>query len=272
MTDRDYVEEIEKLVNRISQLEDENASLRLLDETITRNTAMFEALVANSSVGIALIGTDRRIVRLVRSAFGFSADEVAGRAFETILHPDDQAILVDCCTQLLDGSTKSVEFEGRVCVPDGSVKWVLARLTDMLDDPNVQAIVCNYVDVTQQKERELILAEFADIVASVDRAVFSEGLDARILTWNPGAERLFGYPPEEVLGCDAVMLAPPELHREEQRVREEVRETTQAAELRTIRICRDGSRIPALVRVAAVLDRYGRPRGFSHLESKLDEH
>jgi PAS domain S-box-containing protein len=271
MTDPDYVEEIEKLVTRISQLEDENASLRLLDETITRNTAMFEALVANSSAGIALIGTDRRIVRVVRSAFGFSADEVAGQALESILHPDDRSILVDCCTQLLDGRTKSVEFEGRVFRPDGSVRWVLARLTDMLDDPNVQAIVCNYVDVTQQKERDLILAEFSDIVASADRAVFSEGLDARILTWNPGAERLFGYPQEEALGRDARLLAPPELHDEEQRAREEVRDSAQAAELRTIRICRDGSRIPALVRLAAVLDRYGRPRGISHLESKLED-
>lgn len=271
LTDADYANEIERLHNRISQLEVENASLRLLDETITRNTAMFEAMVANSTAGIALIGPDRRIVRVVRSAMGFSADEMAGRALESILHPDDRRILVDCYSQLLTGSRKSVEFEGRVCHADGSMRWVLARLTDMLDDPNVQAIVCNHVDVTQQMESDFLLAEFAGIVSSTDHAVFSESLDGRILTWNAGAERLFGWSREQTLGVHARMLAPPELHVEEQNVRDKIIDTAQSAEMRTIRVCRDGSRIAALMRLAAVLDRYQRPRGLSHLESKMNQ-
>lgn len=263
-TDPNYTEEIEKLTSRISELENENANLRLLDETITRNTAMFEALLENSSGGIALIGPDRRIVRLVRAAVGFVPGEVAGLALESILHPEDQGILIDCCNQLLNGSRKSVEFEGRVCIPDGSIRWVLARLTDMLDDPNVQAIVCNYADITAQKERELIMAEFAAIVPSTDHAIFSQGLDGRILTWNRGAEKLFGYSREEILGRHIRSLAPVELHDEELIVRERVRETAQPMEVHTVRVCKDGSRISVKLRLAPVLDRYGRPQGISH--------
>ncbi len=265
----DYAAEIEKLTSRVSELEEENANLRLLDDTVRRNTAMFEALIANSSDGITLTGPDRRIVRVVHSAMGFSAGEVVGLPLESILHPEDQDILVDCYGQLLTGRAKSVEFEGRVCGPDGSIRWALAKLTDMLDDPNVQAIVCNCADVTQRKQRELIMAEFDAIVESADRAVFSKDLDGRILTWNPGAERLFGYSREETSGRHIWMLVPPELRDEEESARERVRKTAKPLELRTIRVCKDGSKIPVLVQLAPVLDRYGRPRGISHSSSLL---
>jgi hypothetical protein len=58
--------------------------------------------------------------------------------------------------------------------PDGRIGWVLAKLTDMLDDPNVQAIVCNYADITARKERERIMAEFEALAASTRRAIFSK--------------------------------------------------------------------------------------------------
>jgi PAS domain S-box-containing protein len=268
ITDPHYAEEIERLTGRISELEQENANFRLLDDTITRNTAMFEALIANSSDGIALTGPDRRVVRVVRAAMGFSAGEVVGLPLECILHPDDQAILVDCYDQLLTGRAKTMEFEGRVC-GHGSVRWVLAKLTDMLDDPNVQAIVCNYSDVTERKQRELIMAEFAAIVESADQAIFSKDTDGRILTWNPGAERLFGYSTEETAGRHISMLVPSELQDEEQRARERVNETGSPVELRTTRLCKDGSKISLFVRLAPVFDRYGRPRGISHTSSLL---
>ena len=157
--DSHYEAEIERLSSRISQLEDEIARLRLVEETVSRNTAMFEALVANCSDGIALIAPDRRIVRVVRAAMGFSAGAVAGRPLESFIHPDDRRMLIHCFEQLLNGSEKYLEFEGRVCSADGAIRWVFAKLTDMLDDPNVQAIVCNYSDVTQGKERDLMLAK-----------------------------------------------------------------------------------------------------------------
>lgn len=262
-TSPNYAAEIGKLISRISELEEENANLRLLDEAITRNTAMFEALLAHSSDGIALMGPDRRIVRVVRTAMGFTAGEVAGLPIESLIHPDDQGILVECYDRLLKGCSKSEEFEGRICRPDGSIRWVLAKFTDLLDDPNVQAIVCNYSDVTQWKQRDLILAEFAAIVESSDRAIFSKDLEGRILTWNRGAQKLYGYTSEEISGRHIRTLVPLELQDEEQSTRRLVGENSQPLEIRTSRVGRGGSRIPVLVQLAPVLDRYGRTRGIS---------
>jgi PAS domain S-box-containing protein len=268
-TSPDYAAQIEKLTSRLSELEQENANLRLLDETIRRNTAMFEALVSNSSDGIALAGPDRRMVRVVRTALGYSPMQVIGMPFEAIIHAEDQHILLDCYNQLLDGRSKSVEFEGRFQRPDGSTGWVLAKLTDMLDDPDVQAIVCNYTDVTTRKQRDLMLDEFAAIVESADRAIFSKDLDGLILTWNRGAQKLFGYSSEEVSGRHIWILVPPELQDEEQRCRRQVCEGAQMMEFRTTRVRKDGSRISLLLRLAPVLDRYGRARAISNSSSLL---
>ncbi len=266
-----YAKEIERLTSRISELEQENANLRRLDESIRRNTAMFEAMMANSSAGIALMGPDRRIVKIVRAAMGFGRNDLVGLPVETLIHPEDQEILVDCYEQLLRGSAKSVEFEGRLWRPDGSLGWVVAKFTDMLDDPNVQAIVCNYSDVTEQRQRDLLLAEFAVIVESADSAVFSKDLDGRILTWNQSAQKLYGYSSDEVGGGHIWMLVPKELREEEQKTRGLIRETALPLQFRTIRVCKGGSRIPVLVQLIPVLDRYGRAQGISHSSKLLCE-
>src|SRR4029077_560892 len=136
--------EIEDLNRRISELEEENAGLRLLDETISRNTALFEALLANSSEGIALTDPEGRIVRVVRAALGYSPAHLSGALLESVIHPEDHGVLAGCYARLLDRKARSVDFEGRFRRPDGTTGWLRARFSDMLDDPNVHAIVCNY--------------------------------------------------------------------------------------------------------------------------------
>jgi PAS domain S-box-containing protein len=261
----DYAEQVETLVNRISQLEEENGRLKLLEETIARNTALFEALVANSWEGISLIGPDRRIVRVVRSALGYQPFEVSGTRIESLIHPDDREILLDCWNELLARRAKSVEFEGRIRNPDGSYGWVLARLTDMLDDPNVQAIVCNCAHVTERKRHELVRAEFDAIAESADRAVFSVDLDGVILTWNEGAKKLLGYPSKEVVGRDIAILIPGDLQEEERCMRIEAGQEGRPREWSTMRVHRNGLRMPLQVTLTPVLDRYGRARSFCHV-------
>jgi len=56
------------------------------------------------------------------------------------------------------------------------------------------------------------LAHLAAIVASSGDAILSVGLDGKILSWNPGAERLFGYTAEEIIGQPKSIIIPPALH------------------------------------------------------------
>jgi PAS domain-containing protein len=59
------------------------------------------------------------------------------------------------------------------------------------------------------------LAWLAAIVESSDDAIVSKNLDGRILSWNAGATRIFGYRPHEVIGKHITIIIPPELYGEE---------------------------------------------------------
>jgi len=70
-------------------------------------------------------------------------------------------------------------------------------------------------DVSERKKTEETRARLAAIVESSDDAIISKTMDGVILTWNPGAQRLFGYSSEEAVGKPMMMLIPPERGSEE---------------------------------------------------------
>lgn len=145
---------IEELTTQNSELIEENSNLNLLNTVLRRNTALFGALIANSAGGITLTGPDRCIVRVVKGLTGFAPSDLAGVLIESMAISEDQAVIVDCYRRLLRRECKEVHRDVRVARAGGTIAWFSMTLTDMLDDPNVQCIVLNYLDITAQKELE----------------------------------------------------------------------------------------------------------------------
>jgi len=260
---------IHALARRVSELEEDNSNLRLLDGAIRRNTALFHALLANSRDGIVLAGPDRTVIRVIHTMTGRTSSEASGQRAEAFVHPDDRATLVGCFERVVASGGRE-EFEVRALRPDGTYFWIAGTVADMLDDPDVQAIVCNYRDISRWKEDELALAEFQAIVQSADCAIFSKGADGAILTWNGGASRMFGFTSEEMVGQNVEILVPKDLREEERRARTQVCQTAAAMEFRTERLHKGGSRVAVDVGLSPVLDRYGRVRGILHVSRPSD--
>ena len=143
---------IGRLQSRISNLEGEIFNLRSLEETLRHNTALFESLIAHSSAGIALTGPDRRILKVVRGLTAFDPTSLIGSLIELCAIPDDQQLILECYRELLGRTSQQVKQEIRVPCADRTIHWFSITLTDMLDNPDVQAIVLNYHDITAQKE------------------------------------------------------------------------------------------------------------------------
>jgi PAS domain S-box-containing protein len=226
-------------------------------------------MLSHSRDAIILTGPDGRIVRIVRSIAGYSPLEMAGTPVEMGVHPEDRDTVRDCYRRLLSRAAASVEIEVRILRPEGSSFWAEVTVTDMLDAPDVQAIVCNFSDITLRKEHELAMAEFEAIVQSSDYAIFSKDAAGQILTWNRGAQNMFGYTAGEITGNHIGVLVPEELREEERTARERAFETGEAIEFRTERVHKDGSRIPVALQLSPVLDRHGRVRGLSHISRRL---
>ncbi|HEY6824665.1 MAG TPA: PAS domain S-box protein [Steroidobacteraceae bacterium] len=97
-------------------------------------------------------------------------------------------------------------------------------------------------------ERVLLAA----IVDSSDDAIVSKTLEGKILSWNRGAARIFGYEAHEAIGQPITIIIPPELHAEEQQILDKLRRGERIEHFDTVRITKDGRRIAISLTVSPV--------------------
>src|SRR5262249_13003214 len=81
-------------------------------------------------------------------------------------------------------------------------------------------VLASIFDITERKQMDEARLRMAAIVEFSDDAIISKSLQGTITSWNPGAQKIFGYTPQEALGKSILMLFPPERHREEVEIRE----------------------------------------------------
>ena len=93
--------------------------------------------------------------------------------------------------------------------PNGEVRWVHRR-GRVRRGPHGQArsVLGVALDITERKQAEEANARLASLVSAADDAIIGMALDGTILSWNPAAERLFGYPADEMIGQSARILYP----------------------------------------------------------------
>jgi PAS domain S-box-containing protein len=121
------------------------------------------------------------------------------------------------------------------------------------------------VDLTERSHAEQVMQLLASIVESSDDAIVSKDLNGVIVSWNPGAERLFGYTSEEVVGKSVTKLFPPELLHEEDAILERIRRGERIAHYETVRRRKDGSLVDVSLTVSPVRNAAGRVTGVSKI-------
>jgi PAS domain S-box-containing protein len=117
----------------------------------------FRALVERSSDAIALFDPEGAIIYASRSTpqvVGFTPEELIHFNAFDLIHPDDKALLEKHMSKLLKDPGGSLTIEARVRHKDGSWRWLEGTLRNLLEDPNVSAIVNNYRDITRRKQAE----------------------------------------------------------------------------------------------------------------------
>jgi PAS domain S-box-containing protein len=108
-------------------------------------------------------------------------------------------------------------------------------------------------------------ARLAAIIQFSDDAIIGKTLDGTITSWNPAAERLFGYTAEEAVGHSIVILFPPERAADEGRLLASILRGDRVSRFETTRLCKNGSVIDVDVTVSPIRDRDGRVVGASKI-------
>jgi PAS domain S-box-containing protein len=114
-------------------------------------------------------------------------------------------------------------------------------------------------------------ALLAAIVSSADDAIISKDLDGYVTSWNPGAERLFGYTAGEMIGEHITRIIPAERRAEEDFVLSRIRAGTGVDHFETVRQRKDGSLVDISLTVSPVRDADGEVIGASKIARDITE-
>jgi PAS domain S-box-containing protein len=125
-------------------------------------------------------------------------------------------------------------------------------------------------------DHELTLAEevyrhFRAIVESAEDAILSKDLNGIIKSWNPGAERMFGYKPHEIIGKPVTVLIPEEHRDEEPEILARIRRGERIDHYETVRQRKDGSLINISLTVSPIKDERGTVIGASKIARDITE-
>lgn len=131
---------------------------------------------------------------------------------------------------------------------------------------------CGFItDITERKRQEEMRARFVAIVQSSDDAIISKTLEGVITSWNPGAEKLFGYTAEEILGKPMRALIPPGRVDEERENLARIARGETVSHFETVRIRKDGTLVETAVTISPIRDSLGKIVGASTIARDITE-
>ena len=139
------------------------------------------------------------------------------------------------------------------------------------DEGHTVGAVLIFRDITERRRAQKAQANLAAIVESSEDAIVSKDLEGRIVTWNPGAERLFGYSAEEAIGRSITLIIPPDRIHEEPAILERIRNGERVEHYETVRVRKDGIQIDISLTVSPVRGPDGAIIGASKIARDITE-
>jgi PAS domain S-box-containing protein len=205
---------------------------------------------------------------------GFQDEEFPNdfHEWENRLHPEDGERVMQSWRAYLAEPQLCYEVEYRLRHKDGAYRSMLARAEVIRDaDGRPCRMFGCQLDLTERHRAEEDRARLAAIVQSSDDAIVGKTLDGIVTSWNAGAERLFGYAAEEMVGQPVSRIIPGDRLTEEPGILARLRHGERVEHFETVRRHKNGGLVEVSVSISPIKDTTGRIIGASKIARDVGE-
>ena len=229
--------------------------------------ARLRGLFEQAAVGLAQVGLDGRCLRINQrlcDLLGYSREELLTKSFQDLTHPADLDADLALARRVLAGELRTYTLEQRYRRKDQafvSAQVTVSLVRDAAGDP--EHFIAVIEDLTVRKRAEAATAQLAAIVQFSDDAIIGLTLDGTITTWNAGAQKVFGYAADEMVGGPVAKLIPPGHPDEERELRSRIQRGESVQHYDTERRKKDGGLIVVSVTLSPIKDAGGAVTGVS---------
>ncbi len=252
----------------------ELAARRCAEEALRESEERFRALIQHASDVVVVLGGAGRVgfvAPSIERTLAYPGEALVGTSVFDLVHPDDARPAATALTRTAPGAALPGPIEVRLRHADGSWRWFEVLGNNRLDDPAVKGIVVNARDITERKEADRTRARLAAIVESSDDAIIGKALDGTITSWNPGAERLYGYTAAEAIGRSIALLVPSDLPDEVPVLLARVARGERVDHYETTRLAKVGRRLHVSLTVSPIREAGGAIIGAATIARDVTE-
>jgi PAS domain S-box-containing protein len=197
--------------------------------------------------------------------FGYTAAEAVGRSIRMVI-PDDRQSEEDIVLAKIRAGESVSHYHTIRRRKNGTLFPISLSVSPIYDEAGVVIGASKIArDLSEQERADAAARQLTAVVASSDDAIVTKNLDGVITSWNPAAERMFGYTKEEAIGRSIRMLIPAELQSEEDTVLAKIRAGESVNHYETTRQRKDGSRLSISLTVSPIRDHLGDVVGASKI-------
>jgi PAS domain S-box-containing protein len=211
--------------------------------------------------------------------YGFSPGEAVGRSSHSLLQTKFPVEFIELHSQLRNDRSWSGELR-HIC--KGGREVIVDSRMQLFGDDTVLEVNRDVTEakalINERKQIEHALREseqqlrwIASIVETSDDVIISKNLDGIIISWNKGAERIFGYTAEEAIGQPITIVIPEDRHDEERQILTRIRRGERIDHYETVRRRKHGSLITVSLTVSPVKDTEGKIVGASKIAKDITE-
>jgi PAS domain S-box-containing protein len=248
------------MVNPDSPLDDAAARLAALVQ------ASDDAIVSKTLEGIITSWNPA-----AEKLFGYSAGEAIGQPITMIIPPEHLGEEREVLDRIRRG--ESVEHLETVRVGKGGQRINITLTVSPIRTAAGEIIGASKIarDIGERQRADEMRAWLAALVQSSDDAIVSKTLESIITSWNPAAERMFGYTAAEAIGQSILIIIPPDRRQEEEFVLGRIRRGESVEHFDTVRVDRRGQRIPISLTVSPIRSAVGEIIGASKIARDITE-